>query len=50
MGFFTAVVMKLRFSPFGYALVRTDDRCFNVNGVIPHSSQLQRLIKRADHV
>lgn len=38
------------FSPFSYALVRPDNRGLDVNWVIPHSPQLQSLIKRAHHV
>lgn len=42
--------MNVNFSPFSYALVRTDNRGLDVNWVIPHTSQLQSLIKRAHHI
>lgn len=37
-------------SPFSYALVRTDNRGLDVNGVISHSPQFQSLIKRSYYV
>ena len=37
-------------SPFGDAPVRTDHGCLDVDGVVAHAPQLQRLVQRSHHI